>query len=323
MERLRGIINNFSDVSVLVIGDIMVDKYIWGDVHRISPEAPVQIVNVRKESHSPGGAANTAANIGALDGKTFLVGVMGNDAARTTLNVILSERGVETKGVIIDPAKPTTQKVRVVAQGQQLLRIDYEKSEFISGKDEKRVLDYVKRTLPKVNIVVISDYAKGLVTESLIRGVEKLAVQEKKMVIIDPKPTHHVRYQNASLITPNLKEAFGMAGIPYSDKDDVVKVGKMLLERTQSNLLITRGAQGMSLLLKDGTVSHIPTMAREVFDVTGAGDTTIAALALALGAGATFEDAATIANYAAGITVGKIGTSTVSRPELLRGVERP
>jgi D-beta-D-heptose 7-phosphate kinase/D-beta-D-heptose 1-phosphate adenosyltransferase len=311
---LARIVEQFTSVRVLVIGDLMLDKYIWGDVSRISPEAPVQVVNVRRESWCPGGAANTAANIGALGGQSVLIGVMGEDAAKQQLTELLTRQRADTRHVIVDTNKPTTQKVRVIARNQQLLRFDYEDREYLSEADERQAIDAMREAIREVQVVVISDYAKGFITSSLITAVEQEAWHERLPVLIDPKPGHNIHYPKATLLTPNSSEVLQLAGMP--PEGDVLAAGRMLASQTQSNVLVTRGEQGMSLIRQDGATTHIPTLAREVYDVTGAGDTVIGALALALGTGASLEDAAMIANHAAGIAVSKVGTATVSNAEL-------
>ncbi len=315
---LELIVKQFAGVRVLVVGDLMLDKYIWGDVARISPEAPVQVVNVHRESWSPGGAANTAANTGALGGRSVLVGVMGGDSTRQRLTKLLAEQRTDVSQVIVDENKPTTQKVRIIARNQQLLRFDYEDSGCLSKKDEARAIRAIDETIQAVQVVVISDYAKGFVTPSLVDAVTNAAKSEEIPVLIDPKPGRDASYRNATLLTPNSSEALQLAGM--SADGDVVEAGHILAGDTQSNVLITRGEQGMSLIKRDGTMTHIPTLAREVYDVTGAGDTVIAALALCLGAGSTLEDAAMIANHAAGIAVSKVGTATVSNMELREAI---
>ncbi|MBW2984843.1 D-glycero-beta-D-manno-heptose-7-phosphate kinase [Candidatus Woesearchaeota archaeon] len=320
-EKLLKIIEQFKNKKVLVIGDVMLDKYIVGDVSRISPEAPVQVVKVTSEGFAPGGAANVANNLSALGGSSFMVGIVGKDNTRDILFREFTRRNINVDGIFNDETKPTIQKVRILAMGQQLLRVDYEKvdgaNELIGGK----IIDFVNQKINEIDAVIVSDYAKGVVTEKLMKNLTELVKNKNKILVVDPKPKHMALYQGATLITPNHKEASSMVGIEVKSDEDMVKVGNKLLEKLNSAILITKGEKGMSLFEKDGGVTHIPTKAKEVYDVTGAGDTVAAALTLALASGATTKEAAIIANHAAGITVGKVGTSAVSVEEIKESLE--
>lgn len=308
------IIKRFKHTSILVIGDVMLDEYIWGKVDRISPEAPVQVVEVKKVSHVPGGAANVANNVASLSGKSYIIGVTGNDKERGILHSSLEEMKIEPHMVIED--RPTIKKVRVMGHGQQLLRIDYEKRNHIDFKTEKKILENVKRLIPEINCIVISDYAKGLVTSSLVEALVSTTADTQVKIIVDPKPRNMKYFMGVDLITPNHNEAAQYANIEENDEEDLKKIGRKISRNLESNCLITRGEKGMSLFERGKKVTHIPTMARQVYDVTGAGDTVIGAVALSLGSGADYKQAATIANYAAGIVVGKLGTATVTVDEL-------
>jgi D-glycero-beta-D-manno-heptose-7-phosphate kinase len=301
--ELTNILNNFKEKNILVIGDIMLDKYIFGNVERISPEAPVQIVNVKKEKFIPGGAANVANNIAALNANAFMVGVTGNDNEANILLNELKKRNINTEGIITDQNKPTTQKVRILGQKQQLLRIDYEKKDYLNKETENKIIAFIKEKIEKIDAIIISDYAKGVITKNLIENIKKIA--GNKIIIVDPKPKHKDFYKNTTLITPNLKEAREMA-----DNEE------NLIKELNTSILVTKGEKGMSLLEKDGNITNIPTKAKEVYDVSGAGDTVVATLTLALSSNATLKQAAILANHAAGITVGKIGTSTVTTEEI-------
>jgi len=281
----------------------MLDKYIFGNVERISPEAPVQIVNVKKEKFIPGGAANVANNIAALNANAFMVGVTGNDNEANILLNELKKRNINTEGIITDQNKPTTQKVRILGQKQQLLRIDYEKKDYLNKETENKIIAFIKEKIEKIDAIIISDYAKGVITKNLIENIKKIA--GNKIIIVDPKPKHKDFYKNTTLITPNLKEAREMA-----DNEE------NLIKELNTSILVTKGEKGMSLLEKDGNITNIPTKAKEVYDVSGAGDTVVATLTLALSSNATLKQAAILANHAAGITVGKIGTSTVTTEEI-------
>ena len=325
MQNLIKIIDNFKNKSILVIGDVMLDKCIWGDVERISPEAPVQVVEVTEESYSPGGAANVANNIAALGSKVIMVGIVGNDTTKEELVEELKKRGIDTSGLIVDESKRTIRKVRIFGKSQQLLRFDYEKKGYVGKETEDKILDFLKSKIKSVDAVIVSDYAKGVVTKTLMEKLKELCKENNKSIVVDPKPRHKDFYRNVALITPNHAEAHQMSNIGKDEeentKEDIEKLGKTLLDELNSNILITRGEKGMSLFCKDGTIKHIPTFAKEVYDIIGAGDTSVAALTLALASGASFEESAIIANYAAGIVVGKVGTSTVSIDELKKSIE--
>ena len=307
-KELLNILNNFKGKNILIVGDIMLDKYIFGKVERISPEAPVQVVEVIKEDYVPGGAANVANNIAALEGNAFMVGIVGDDKEANILLEELSKRNINTQGIIKDQNKPTTQKVRVLGQKQQLLRIDYEKKDYLNKETENTILNFIKTKITDIDAVIISDYAKGVITENMIAQIKEIA--GNKIIIVDPKPKHKKFYKGVTLITPNLKEAKEMA---EKEVDLITELG--------SPILVTKGEKGMSLYEKDGNITNIPTKAKEVYDVSGAGDTTVATLTLSLTTGATLKQAAILANHAAGITVGKIGTSTVTIEEIKKSIE--
>jgi len=323
MNKLIRIIEKFKGKKIIVIGDVMLDKYIWGEVLRISPEAPVQIVEVTEESYSPGGAANVASNIAAFGVNAIMVGIVGNDTTKDELIAELRKRCIDVSGLIIDESKRTIRKVRVFGKSQQLLRFDYEKKGRISMETESKILDFVESKINDADAVIVSDYAKGIVTATLMDKLKILCKSCNKIIVVDPKPENMNFYKDATLITPNYTEAYKMANIGKDTEDmieDIESLGKSLLQKMNSNVLITRSEKGMSLFCKDGAIKHIPTFAKEVYDIIGAGDTSVATLALALVSGANYEEAAIIANHAAGITVGKIGTSTVSIEELKESV---
>jgi len=323
MNNLLKVVEQFKNKKILILGDVMLDKYIWGDVSRISPEAPVQIVNVTGESYVPGGAANVANNIAALSAKSFIVGVVGNDNTKKELIKELEKRNVDVNGLIVDENKRTIRKVRVFGRNQQLLRFDYEKKGYVDANTENIIFDFVSKKLDEIDAIIISDYAKGTITKNLMEKLTSLCKEKNKIIVVDPKPKHKDFYKNATLITPNHKEAHEMTGLAEEDSSDVdiEKMGKRLLGELNSTILITKGEKGMSLFEKDKKITSIPTFAKEVYDIVGAGDTSAATLTLALASGASFEEAAVIANHAAGITVGKIGTSTVSIEELRKSIE--
>lgn len=307
------LLSKFKDKRILVIGDVMLDKYVWGKTERVSPEAPIVIVEVNKENYVPGGAANVANNISTLGGHAVLIGIVGKDEARKILETELKNRKIETH--LIEDNRPTIQKVRIISQNQQLLRIDYEKKQYIEKHIESNIINFISKN-KKFDAIVISDYAKGLVTRSLVEQLVEYANTNSIPLIVDPKPKHLDYYYGVSLITPNLKEASEMTSLEGEDDKDIEVMGKFLHEKIKSNIIITRGKKGMSLFESEKKVLHVPTKAKEVFDVSGAGDTVVAALSLALAVNAKLPDAVEIANHAAGLVVGKVGTSTLTLKEL-------
>lgn len=320
-EKLLKILKQFNGKKVLVVGDLMLDKYIWGEVSRISPEAPVQVVHVTKETYAPGGASNVASNVAALKGKAYMAGIAGSDEAKNILLRELEDIGVNTDGIMIDADKPTTQKVRIIGRSQQLLRVDYEKKEHVHQNVEHSILIFLEKAVKEVDVIIISDYAKGVITPSICSRLIEMSNAHGKAVIVDPKPRHLNLYSNATLITPNNAEASEMADIEDGNNEAVLEMGSKLMRYLNSNVLVTRGERGMSLFEKEGGITHIPAKAKEVYSLIGAGDTVVATIALALASGANFREAAALANIAAGIKVGKIGTASVSIDEIKRGIE--
>ncbi|MBU1924418.1 MAG: D-glycero-beta-D-manno-heptose-7-phosphate kinase [Candidatus Omnitrophica bacterium] len=319
-QRLKTIFSNFKKSKVLVVGDLILDQFIWGDVSRISPEAPVPVVYVQRESVMPGGAANVASNVRDLGGMPVVVGVIGNDSWGRVLKEKL-KRPVDTSGIIVDAARKTSLKTRIVARHQQVVRVDREITEQISKAVSKKIIRKIKKNINRIQAIIIEDYGKGVVNPFLIREIVKLARSRKVIVTVDPKEDHFSYYRGVSCITPNQHEAEKAAGIKIMDNKTLLAAGKKLLKKINSRaVLITRGEQGMCLLEKKKRGIHISTKAQEVFDVSGAGDTVIATFTLALASGATFEEAAHISNYAAGIVVGKVGVATCSLDELLRRI---
>ncbi len=310
------VLKEFGKQRILVIGDLILDRYIWGKVDRISPEAPVPIVEVTKEDFLLGGASNVANNIRALGGSATIVGVIGNDRAGDVLTNLLDKQGIRCQGVV-RCSRNTIVKTRIIAHNQQVVRFDREDKERLDGKISKEILEYIRGVLPDHNAVIISDYKKGVVSSELIGEILKNAKPSHIFVSVDPKVSHFRFYKGVSLITPNLVEASLASGIEIKDEKSLISAGKTLLKKLSCDaVLITRGEQGMSLFEKE-KVTHIPTVTKDVYDVTGAGDTVIAAFTLAHASGANLRDAAVIANHAAGIVVGKVGTA-VATPDQLR-----
>ncbi|HLG25055.1 MAG TPA: D-glycero-beta-D-manno-heptose-7-phosphate kinase [Candidatus Nanoarchaeia archaeon] len=320
-QKLLNILKNFKGKRILVLGDVMLDKYIWGEVTRISPEAPVQVVNVINETNSPGGAANVAANVSSLGGTATMVGIVGQDHSKNTLIEELKKNKIDTSGILTDKDKPTIQKIRVMGRGQQLIRVDYESKEHVHKSIESSIISFAEKNIKNVDCVVMSDYSKGVITENTSQKIIELANKNKKPVVIDPKPSHKRLYKNATLITPNLLEANGMAGSEDFDDKDIKKTGQKLVSELSSSVLITRSEKGMSLFEKNGKVTELKANKREVFSIIGAGDTVVATIALALSAGADLKDACYLSNIAAGIKVGKIGTASVSIDEIKKEIE--
>jgi len=303
---------------VLVIGDLLLDQYIWGDVSRISPEAPVPVVWVKKEDYMPGGACNVANNIASLGADVSLVGVVGNDPYGVLLKDKLKERKIGINGIIEDRDRPTSQKTRVIAHHQQVVRIDRERIDVVKNSVIRKMIDHVRKNIDNVDGVIIEDYGKGVITPELLRAVVPLARRKGKIVAVDPKENHFLYYKGVSVITPNHHEAAKAVGFPLNDMNDISKAGTMLLKKLKTeNILITLGEKGMMLFEKDKKPRRIPTLAQEVFDVSGAGDTVIGTYTLAMTAGCSSMMASHIANCAAGIVVGKVGAAVVSVNELL------
>lgn len=321
-NTLHGLITRFSGAKVLVIGDLMLDEFIWGKVSRISPEAPVPVVWVQSESVMPGGAANVANNIRALGGQVTLVGVIGEDRWGNTLQADLAARKVDTGG-ILKTARPTTVKTRVIAHHQQVVRVDREQRDTLPPGTTQRLITAVEERIRDVDALLIEDYGKGVMTRPLLESIIPLARSHKKLITVDPKQEHFDLYQGVTALTPNRMEAGEAVGRELERDADVEWAGAEILRRLAcAAVLITLGEDGMWLFEQQGRQARIPTVAQEVFDVAGAGDTVIATFTLALASGATMEQAARMANYAAGIVVGKLGVATASPQELAERLGR-
>ena len=310
-------LDRFSKAKILVIGDIMMDRFIWGKVSRISPEAPVPVVVVDKETFLLGGAANVVNNIHSLGGSVSLCGVLGDDETGQRLLEELTGIGVGVHGIFVEPGRQTTTKTRIIAHHQQVVRIDRETTDHLKASTLKHLSEFLKKNIRHFDGVVLSDYGKGLLTRALIHTSIREARERKKFVLVDPKPKNVFFCKRATVITPNTTEASAASGIPITDLPSLKKAGKMLLSKLQCDVLvITRGEEGMAIFESRQDPFLVPTVAKEVYDVTGAGDTVIGTMALALATGAGFRNAARLANYAAGVVVGKMGTATVSPEEL-------
>ena len=315
-SALNGFLPRFGRAKILVVGDLILDEFVWGKVNRISPEAPVPVVWVQSESLMPGGAANVANNIRALGGHVTAVGVIGEDRWGGLLLSELGARTVDTGGVLrID--RPTTVKTRVIAHHQQVVRVDREPQEPLPSAVVERLIKRVAERINGVDAVVIEDYGKGVITRRLLEAVIPLARQRRKLITVDPKEEHFDLYRRVTALTPNRAEAGEAVGRELKSDADVQRAGREILKRLEcEGLLITLGEDGMCLFEHGGRAMAIPTVAQEVFDVAGAGDTVIATFTLALASGASMEQAARIANYAAGVVVGKLGVAVATPQEL-------
>lgn len=317
-------LSKFSSCNVLVVGDLIIDEYIWGEVERISPEAPVQVVSVKSEGYTLGGAGNVVNNLRSLGAGVTVMGVIGSGNHGDLMLKKFAELGVDAGGVIRETDRPTTRKTRVIAASQQVLRIDHETRQEISAPTFQKLTGGLKAGIASTDIVLISDYGKGVVTPMLFARIIEIARGQGKMTVADPKGIHFNKYNGVSLLTPNLKEAALAAGLEMITPATPVEAGERLLQTLKiENLLITCGKDGMVLFEKGEEPFKIRAEARQVFDVSGAGDTVLAVLGLALASGASFRSAAAIANIAAGIVVGKVGTATVSPKELADAVNPP
>lgn len=319
----RNILQRFPKRRLLIIGDLMLDEFIWGEVSRISPEAPVPVVWEKRHSFMPGGASNVANNVVGLGGKALLCGVVGPDEPSRHLKRLLKKRGVVFQHVLTDRHRFTTLKTRVVAHNQQLVRIDRESQEPLSPSLLRRLLFAIRKAIRKVDAVIIEDYGKGVVVPRLIQEVVSLSKKYSRSLIVDPKEEHFEYYRGVTVVTPNRKEAYGAIGENRTDHIPLQKVGKEILRRLRCQaVLITLGEDGMTLFEKNGKMTHIPTVAQEVFDVSGAGDTVAATFAISLATGTSMVDAAFLSNVAAGIVVGKVGIAAVAASEVSERIEQ-
>lgn len=317
ISRLTEAVDRFGQPSLLVVGDVMLDEFVWGKVSRISPEAPVPVVEVTHETRLLGGAANVINNIISVGGRAELVGVIGQDRPGRQITELAEAMGVAAKGLVIDPQRPTTIKTRIVAQSQQVVRYDREKKGTLSDEVRRDLFNRIEQLAPQVDGVIISDYGKGVVSAELVDWINHLFPRPNRLVAVDPKIHNFQLYRQATVITPNHHEAAQGAGMEIDSDEALNQAGFKIMERLDcESVLITRGEQGMTLFEQGGHPVRIPTVAREVFDVTGAGDTVIAIFTMGRAAGLTRTEAAILANFAAGIVVGEVGTSAVTAPEL-------
>ena len=320
-RRLKELFDNFKGRRVAVVGDLMLDRYFWGSVARVSPEAPVPVVEVESESARLGGAANVAHNIKSLGAEPILIGVVGKDNSGDLLRDLLIENKFSTSGLIVDETRPTTVKTRVIAHNQHVVRIDRETKTEISYTLQHRALDVLRQNIHSLDAIIIEDYDKGVIVKSLIKQIVDLANESKKIVTADPKFNNFFEYRGVTVFKPNRKEVEEVMGIRLLDEGTVSEVGKALLERLQAkNVLLTRGEKGITLFEGDGTVTHVATKARRVADVSGAGDTVISTLTVALASGASTREAAALANYAGGVVCEEVGIMPINREALFSAV---
>lgn len=320
--NLLKFVSSFKKQTILVVGDTMVDKFIWGKVKRISPEAPVPIVEVARETETLGGAANVANNITSLGGKAFIVSAIGEDIVGRSLIEIFKEKGINIDYLVYDSQRPTIIKTRIIATNQQVVRIDKEVKKLFERHIESKIVANIEKLISTVDAVIISDYGKGVVSPMVLKKTILLARKYEIPVTVDPKIYNFRKYKKITTMTPNEEEAIkGMNAKNIETTEDIATLGKKILKTLDSDaVLITRGEKGMILIEPNNKITNIPTRAKEVYDVTGAGDTVISAMTLALAAKADLLNAAEVANFAAGIVVGKLGTATTSLQELAKAI---
>ncbi len=320
-ERLKAYVDRFSQAKILVIGDIIFDRYIWGEVSRISPEAPVPVVDVKEETEMLGGAANVIQNIFTLGATPILCGIIGSDRPGNEVLNRLNRLGLTIDGVIVEQDRPTSIKTRIVAYNQQVVRFDREGRSDISPGSTEKLLVFIRKHLNNLDAIVVSDYGKGVVSIPLMTGLRDIVRDSSVIIAVDPKTGNFEHYTDVDVITPNHHEAGTFCGFKIIDEETLLKAGQQMLKMLGCHsVLITQGKDGMTLFEKGGKISHIPTVAKKVFDVTGAGDTVISALSLGLASGLDVKSAAILANFAAGIVVGEVGTSSVKAGDLKQAV---
>jgi D-glycero-beta-D-manno-heptose-7-phosphate kinase len=333
VKNLKAIINRFNKANILVVGDLILDEYIWGNVERISPEAPVPVVWADRRTYVPGGAANVANNIRSLGAGVCLAGVTGEDKNTDILFSELKDRKINTKGIFIEPKRHTTLKTRIIAGHQQVVRVDWEHTDSLPKRLNQRIIEFIKRNIAEFSAIIIEDYGKGVINMHLLQEIVSIAHSHKKIITVDPKEEHFQYYRGVTSITPNRRElenAVRNLKIKdtgnslklnndrlFTDNDIDLAASQILRYLELESMLVTLGEHGMKLFQKSCRLAHIPTVAQEVFDVSGAGDTVISAFTLGLSCDACPLEAAHIANYAAGIVVGKVGTAVTTRKELL------
>jgi D-beta-D-heptose 7-phosphate kinase/D-beta-D-heptose 1-phosphate adenosyltransferase len=318
INRLIKTIERFNSVKILVLGDLMVDHYVFGETTRISPEAPVPVVDVISETFKLGGSANVANNILSLGGTVFPTGIVGADKNGSWLINEFKTHGGDVSGIIVDNNRPTTTKMRILVGHHQLLRVDYESREAVDSAYANQILNYIRNNINDIDCIVISDYDKGLITKNIIEALVNLKQEKGTKIIVDPKIEHFLDYKGVSIIKTNINNARKVLKMKVKDETGIRRIAsKLLAEFECDTVIITLGKDGLSLLKEDGQYVHIPALARAVYDITGAGDTVTAALALSTSTNASIVESALISNVAAAIKVGKVGTSIVTQDELV------
>jgi len=320
-DRLSQIQKGFTGKRIAVVGDLMLDRYFWGRVARISPEAPVPVVEIDEESTRLGGAANVANNIASLGGVPIMIGIVGKDAGAESLRTLVTEKGFPADGIVIDNSRPTTIKTRVIAHAQHVVRIDQEEKLDLNAETQGRVLTALENQIKSLDGIILEDYNKGVLTKGLIKSVIQLAKDYKKPITVDPKSNNFFEYQRVSVFKPNRKEAEEALGRRLHTIDDMEGAVRDLLKKLAAdNVLLTLGEMGMVLLERNGSPVHVETRARHVADVSGAGDTVIATLTMAMAAGATIQESASLANYAGGIVCGEVGIVPIEKDILIQTI---
>lgn len=315
-------LKNLTKIKVLVVGDVMIDRYWWGGVERISPEAPVPVVLLKNTSLIVGGAANVASNVAGLGAQPLLVGAIGDDEEGKLFPKLLGNSKINADFLVETKNRPTTVKTRIIAHSHQVARIDQETNENLSVADETKIWQKIAELIPKIDIIILSDYAKGVLTENLLSRLIKQAKQENKLVLVDPKGKNYLKYQDADILTPNRREVSEACGLDKIDDGSIEQAGKnLVVQLGLKALLVTQGEEGMLLLEKSGKTLHLKAMARDVYDVTGAGDTVIATLAVALCAKMNLASASQIANIAAGLVIEQVGTTAVKIKDLREAIK--
>ena len=316
-DLLRSYVDRFCRARIFVIGDIIMDEYIWGDVSRISPEAPVPVVDVREETKMLGGAANVIHNMATLGANPILCGVVGKDITGQEIINKIGEMGLDASGIVTEENRPTSIKTRIVARNQQVVRFDRERRADITYKSMHSMLKIIEKNLHKIDGIVVSDYGKGVISSGLMKELRGLVRDASIIIAVDPKTGNFEYYHEVDVITPNHHEAGTFCGFDIVDGQSLLRAGlQMLTDLNCRSVLITQGKEGMTLFEKSGETTHIPTVAKKVFDVTGAGDTVISTFSLGLACGLDLKSSAILSNFAAGIVVGEIGTSTVKAEDL-------
>jgi len=323
-DTLRTYVDRFADARLMVVGDIIMDEFLWGEVSRISPEAPVPVVHVNRETRMLGGAANVIRNVATLGANPLLCGVIGKDKAGEEILSELRRMGLSTDGLVVETGRPTSIKTRVVAQHQQVVRFDRETTQPIKRDSVDGLIGFIEQRLDVIDAIVVSDYGKGVISDELmtrLNGLVQSGHGRSVIVTVDPKIGNFVYYQGVDTITPNHHEAGVFCGFDITDEVTLKRAGEQMLTQLKCrSVLITQGKDGMTLFEAGGEITHIPTVAKRVFDVTGAGDTVIGTMSLALAAGLDLKSAAIVSNFAAGIVVGEVGTSAVDVTELKRAI---